>query len=164
MEEAAMVALSAPNCNVRGLLRRSERDCGPYSRKLLPDVACAVCGVTATAAGVGVQPNNANKSEPRARQRFRFEREKGAEFCRSERAGLPQMEIRSCRAKACCISGRPVAMASRVIVPVILGREAIGLALILEQHAKFLFANRVRPSGLLSVKGTANAERYRSDA
>lgn len=37
-------------------------------------------------------------------------------------------------------------------------REAIGLSLLMERHAARLFANGARPSGVLSLKSTANAE------
>lgn len=40
--------------------------------------------------------------------------------------------------------------------PAWLGREAIGLALVLEQHGARLFGNGARPSGILSIDGTAN--------
>lgn len=37
-------------------------------------------------------------------------------------------------------------------------RDAIGLTMLLERHASKLFANNARPSGVLSIKGTASAE------
>ena len=37
-------------------------------------------------------------------------------------------------------------------------RDAIGLTILLERHASKLFANNARPSGVLSIKGTASAE------
>lgn len=40
--------------------------------------------------------------------------------------------------------------------PVKLAREAIGLALLLEEHGARLFANGGRPSGLISLKGSVN--------
>ncbi|MCK1691654.1 phage portal protein [Bradyrhizobium sp. 145] len=38
------------------------------------------------------------------------------------------------------------------------GREAIALAIVLEQHAARLFGNGARPSGVLSLKGTITAD------
>lgn len=42
--------------------------------------------------------------------------------------------------------------------PVQQAREAIGLALVMEQHAAKLFGNGARPSGLLKFKGKLNAD------
>jgi HK97 family phage portal protein len=44
------------------------------------------------------------------------------------------------------------------VSPIRDGREAIGLALILEQHAARLFSNGARPSGVISLKGSIGAD------